>query len=382
MSMRGLYVHVPFCEKRCHYCDFNTYLLRDGGVEEYLEALAREAALYAARSGVAAHPFDTLYIGGGTPTALGPAQLERLFAALAPLPVKPRAEITVEANPGTLTDARLKALKAVGVNRISLGVQVLDDDLLVRLGRIHTAGHARDCYERARRLGFDNINIDLMFGLPGQDLAAWRRTVDEIVRWGPEHVSCYSLIIEDGTLFGDLFAQGRLPLPGDEAELAMLEYARAALGTAGYEHYEISNWARPGRQSRHNRIYWLNGEWLGLGPGAHSQWQGERFANERLPQEYARRLAEGRLPVAWREGIDAATAEEDTVILGLRLREGVDGSAFWRRFGRPLTSAFGPEIERLVGWGLLEWHGEHLRLTDRGLPVANQAFQAFLRPRP
>ena len=169
MSMRGLYVHVPFCEKRCHYCDFNTYLLRDGGVEEYLEALAREAALYAARSGVAAHPFDTLYIGGGTPTALGPAQLERLFAALAPLPVKPGAEITVEANPGTLTDARLKALKAVGVNRISLGVQVLDDDLLVRLGRIHTAGHARDCYERARRLGFDNINIDLMFGLPGQD---------------------------------------------------------------------------------------------------------------------------------------------------------------------------------------------------------------------
>jgi len=377
--MRGLYVHVPFCEKRCHYCDFNTYLLRDGGVEEYLEALATEAALYAAQEDVRAAPFDTLYIGGGTPTALGPAQLERLFAALAPLPLKPGAEVTVEANPGTLTDARLKALQAGGANRISLGVQCLDDGLLRRLGRIHTAAHARDCFRRARQLGFDNINIDLMFGLPGQDGAAWRRTVDEIIAWGPEHISCYSLIIEEGTLFGDLYARGQLSLPGDEAELAMFQYAMEALGAAGYEHYEISNWARPGRSSQHNRIYWLNGEWLGLGPGAHSQWRGFRFANERLPQDYARRLAAGELPIAWREPVDGATAQEDTVILGLRLREGVDGEAFRRRFGQGLDAVFGREIARLQDLGLVQWDGVRLRLTEKGLPVANQAFQAFIR---
>lgn len=379
--MRGLYVHVPFCEKRCHYCDFNTYLLREGGVDAYLEALAREAALYAARDDVSGVEFDTLYIGGGTPTALGPAQLERLFAALAPLRLRPGAEVTVEANPGTLTDARLDALLAGGANRISLGVQSLNDQLLVRLGRIHTARHAADCYERARLRGFANINIDLMFALPGQDLDDWRRTLREIIAWNPEHISCYSLIIEEGTPFGELYAQNALQLPGEEAELAMFRYAIDALGKAGYEHYEISNWARPGYASQHNRIYWLNGEWLGLGPGAHSQWRGERFANERLPQVYAQRLQAGELPVAWRETVDTATAEEDTVILGLRLRDGVNADAFARRFGRTLEDAFGREIRHLLELGLIEWHGPHLRLTDRGLPVANQAFQAFLRDR-
>jgi len=379
--MRGLYVHVPFCEKRCHYCDFNTYLLREGGVDQYLEALAQEAALYAARDDVAGVEFDTLYIGGGTPTALGPAQLERLFAALAPLRLWPGAEVTVEANPGTLTDARLAVLRAWGVNRISLGVQSLNDELLARLGRIHTARHAADCYRRARRAGFTNINVDLMFGLPGQDLADWQRTLQEVIAWGPEHISCYSLIIEEGTFFGELHAQNALPLPGEEAELAMFRYAMDALGEAGYDHYEISNWARPGYASQHNRIYWLNGEWLGLGPGAHSQWRGERFANERLPQVYAERLRGGQLPVAWRETVDQATAEEDTVILGLRLRDGVDADAFARRFGKSLDEVFAREIARLLELGLVEWRGSRLRLTDKGLPVANQAFQAFLRER-
>ncbi len=378
---RGLYVHVPFCEKRCHYCDFNTYLLRDGGVEDYLDALGREAHLYAAGAAPPGDPFDTLYIGGGTPTALGPGQLDRLFAVLRPLALRPGAEVTVEANPGTLTDARLAALRAGGVNRISLGVQTLNDSLLERLGRIHGARHAADCFDRARRMGFGNINVDLMFGLPGQDVSDWRRTLREIIAWGPEHISCYSLIIEEGTPFGDLHAQNALPLPGDDAELAMYELAMEELGAAGYEHYEISNWARPGFQSGHNRIYWLNGEWLGLGPGAHSHWRGERFSNERLPHDYARRLAAGELPIARREAVDEATAEEDTVILGLRLLEGVDAAAFEHRFGRPLDDAFGPEIARLVDLGLVRWDGERLRLTSRGLPVANQVFQAFLRAR-
>lgn len=395
---RGLYVHVPFCEKICHYCDFNKYLLKDGGVDEYLAALEREIALYA--SDGAAVPaesggepsgagletgsrepmsFDTVYIGGGTPTSLTAAQLERLLAAVTGgFRIAPGAEFSVEANPGTLTDKKLAALKRGGVNRISLGVQSVNDELLRRLGRIHTARQARDSYERARAW-FDNVSVDLMYGLPGQDEEDWRRTLTDVVRWRPDHLSCYGLIVEEGTPFGQLYAQGRLDLPGDEHELAMYQFAIGFLRDHGYEHYEIANWALPGRQSRHNRIYWLNGQWLGLGPGAHSQWKGVRFANVRLPEEYARRVAAGERPVVSSERVDAATAREDTVILGLRLREGVDADRFARRFGVAMTDVFGREIRRVVESGLAQWDGSRLRLTEQGLYLSNQVFQEFIR---
>lgn len=382
---RGLYVHVPFCEKICHYCDFNKYLLRDGGVDEYLEALEREIALYAAgtRTPGAAGviddiEFDTVFIGGGTPTALTAPQLERLLGAITEgLRIASDAEITVEANPGTLTDKKLAALQRGGVNRLSLGVQSVNDELLRALGRIHTARSARDSYDRARQW-FDNVNLDLIYGLPGQDEDDWRRTLSEIVTWRPDHLSCYGLIIEDGTLFGELHAGGQLVLPGDEQELAMYTFTRRFLAEHGYDHYEIANWALPGRQSRHNRIYWLNGEWIGLGPGAHSQWNGARFANVKLPQDYARHTAAGRLPVDWSEPVDERTAREDTLILGLRLREGVDAAAFARRFGMSVTDVFGPEIQRVVQLGLAEWSGNRLRLTEEGLYLSNQVFQEFI----
>lgn len=395
---RGLYVHVPFCEKICHYCDFNKYLLRDGGVDEYLEALEREVALYGAQLFPAAGgpsapgpdrlgrsaapepgPFDTVYVGGGTPTSLSAAQLERLLSAvMGGFPVAAGAEVTVEANPGTLSPRKLAALKRGGVNRISLGVQSANDELLRALGRIHTARQARESFERAREW-FDNVSVDLIYALPGQDEDDWRRTLEEVVRWRPDHLSCYGLIIEDGTLFGELMRQGRLDLPGDERELAMYRLAMDFLAGHGYEHYEIANWALPGRQSRHNRIYWENGEWLGLGPGAHSQWQGRRFANVRLPADYARLVAQGKPPVQWSEAVSERTAMEDTVILGLRLREGVDAGEFARRFGVGLADVFGAEIRRVVERGLAVWDGRRLRLTERGLYLSNQAFQEFIR---
>ncbi|MBO8141404.1 MAG: radical SAM family heme chaperone HemW [Firmicutes bacterium] len=378
--MVGLYVHVPFCERRCHYCDFNTYLLRDGGVDEYLWALEREAELYGAVVAERKVAFDTVFVGGGTPTVLDACQLGRLFAAVrSHLPVREDAEVTVEANPGTLTGERLKALRDCGVNRISLGVQSLNDALLERLGRIHSARDARNCYDRARAMGFHNINIDLMFGLPGQDAGDWRKTLAQVIEWQPEHVSCYSLIVEEGTPFGRLYAQGQLPLPGEDEELSMYKLAIDLLAAAGYRHYEISNWSRPGFESRHNCIYWLNGQWLGLGPGAHSQWAGERFANVRLPREYWRRLARGERPVGWREPVSREVEQEDTVILGLRLRDGVDGRTFQRRFGVALEEVFGREVGRLLEMGMVEWRGHRLRLTERGLPVANRAFEEFIR---
>lgn len=408
----GLYVHVPFCEKLCHYCDFNTYLLRDGGVDDYLAALEREIELYRARPDVAETTFATVFIGGGTPTALTAHQLSRMLTALQDgFSVTADAEITIEANPGTLIDSRLEALLAAGVNRLSIGVQSLNDDLLRTLGRIHNARQAADCYERARRIGFDNISLDLMFGLPGQDPADWRRTLTEIVSWEPDHLSCYGLIIEQGTLFGEMHERGQLPLPGEDYEVEMYRFTMDHLAEHGYEHYEIANWARPGKQSCHNRTYWLNGQWLGLGPGAHSQWQGKRFANVRLPNEYAEltrgetaaeavgslepgRLPSvasgmdpgptgssgaGRFPIASQEDIRVQTAIEDTLMLGLRLREGVADAAFRERFGVDLETQFGPQIDYLVAAELLEWHGSRLRLTDAGLFVANQVFERFIR---
>lgn len=385
----GLYIHVPFCEKLCHYCDFNTYLLRDGGVDDYLAALEREIGLYAdpgaeARGddGVIATDveFATVFIGGGTPTALTASQLSRLVKALRDsFVIAEGAEITIEANPGTLIDSRLRALRDAGVNRLSIGVQSLNDDLLRVLGRIHSARQARDCYERARIAGFDNISLDLMFGLPDQSVDDWRRTLEEVSSWEPDHLSCYSLIIEDGTPFAQWHRRGLLALPGEDAEVAMYRFTREHLASRGYVHYEIANWARPGRESRHNRIYWLNGQWLGLGPGAHSQWGGRRFANVLLPDEYARLTAEGRRPVSSEEEIPRHMAMEDTLMLGLRLLEGVDGDAFRRRFGVTLEEEFGPEIDDLLGSGLLRRHRGKLALTTEGLFVANQVFQRFIR---
>lgn len=375
----GLYVHVPFCEKLCHYCDFNTYLLRDGGVDDYLAALGREVDLYARRADVAGTTFTTVFIGGGTPTALTAPQLERLLQTLRRgFSIAADAEITVEANPGTLIDSRLQALLAGGVNRLSIGVQSVNDDLLHTLGRIHTARQALDCYERARRLGFANVSIDLMFGLPGQGLSDWQKTLMEVASWSPDHLSCYGLIIEQGTPFGDLYEAGRLLLPTEEDELAMYRFTMDHLATRGYEHYEIANWAKPGKQSRHNRIYWLNGQWLGLGPGAHSQWRGERFANVKLPADYARLTAEGKFPVATTEKVTKPLAMEDTMMLGLRLRGGVDEDAFYDKFGVRPADIFGPVIDELIGFRLLTRDGGRLQLTDAGLFVANQVFERFI----
>ena len=373
----GLYVHVPFCERICPYCDFNRYLLRDGGVEEYLAGLEAEAAFYGRRLARQAPGlrFATLYVGGGTPTALTPGQLRALFASLRRhLPLDDVEEVTVEANPGTLSPAKLAALREAGVTRLSLGVQSLDDGLLERLGRIHRAEHARRSFRRARAFGFPQINVDLMFGLPGQTVDAWRRTLEEVVAWGPEHISCYSLIVEENTPFGQLHARGELPLPGEDAEAAMYEEAIACLQEGGWEHYEISNFARPGCQSRHNRIYWRNGDWLGLGPGAHSQWGPRRWANRRLPADWGAALAAGRAPVEWVTLLDEAEAMEDTLILGLRLLvEGVEVERFRRRFGLSPADVFGPVLERLVGWGLLEVSPLRIRLSRRGRFLATRA---------
>lgn len=376
---RGVYVHVPFCERRCHYCDFNVQLLREGDVEAYLQAVETEARLYA-RGPAAGVTFDTLFIGGGTPTALSAGQLERLLAGLRRhLAFAPDAEVTVEANPGTLSPAKLAALRRGGANRISLGAQAFQDHHLERLGRIHRVRHVEESVAKARAAGFDNISLDLMFGLPHQTGAEWEESLERAVALAPEHLSCYSLIVEEDTPFGRLHREGALALPSEDEEAAMYERTIQVLEAAGYRHYEVSNFARPGWEARHNIIYWENGEWLGLGPGAHGQWAGRRMANVRPPDEYARALlAEGRLPIEWEETLGLRVQMEDTLMLGLRLRRGVSLEAFRRRFGVDVHDLFGDGLRWSADRGLVETVGGYLRLTRRGLLLANQVLMRLL----
>lgn len=377
---RGLYVHVPFCAKKCYYCDFNSYALDRAAVVRYLDALEREASYYSERRRVAAHPFDTLFIGGGTPTCLAGKELRRLMQIVRDhFELKADAEITCEANPGSSNVEKYAALREAGVNRLSIGFQSLDDALLARLGRTHTAQEAVASFHAARAAGFDNINIDLMFALPGQDRATWRRTLEGTLALGPEHLSCYSLIVEEGTPFGDAFARGRLTLPSEDEELAMYEEAIALLSEAGYEHYEISNFARPGYSSRHNAIYWRVEPYLGLGPGAHGFIDGVRYSNVRLPAEYAQRLEAGDAPIAWSAPVSQDEAMDDVMIFGLRMLAGVERERFRRRFGVDVTQVYPDELARLQAAGLIEVCEERIRLSQRGLPLGNQVFAAFLR---
>ncbi|MEW8959776.1 MAG: radical SAM family heme chaperone HemW [Moorella sp. (in: firmicutes)] len=373
-----VYIHIPFCIRKCHYCDFVSY---PGQAPEVMFAycldLEREMALVAGKWQPG--PVATVYIGGGTPTLLPAPQLGRLLEALEHFfGLEPGAEVTVEANPGTVDVRKLKILKAAGVNRLSLGVQSLDDDLLAAMGRIHRRRDVYEALDQARRAGFRNINVDLIFGLPGQTLKAWKATLKEIVSLEPEHVSCYCLQVEEDTPWGRQAAAGVLSLPGEDMELAMYREAREFLAAAGYEQYEISNFARPGYRCRHNIAYWLNLPYLGLGAAAASHWQGRRWQNCRDLQEYHHALACGRLP---REEMEILTPRQmmaETMFMGLRLIEGVDLEDFQRRFGVDAREVYGRELEGLHRTGLLEEREGRLKLTEKGLTLANEVFIQFI----
>lgn len=378
----SLYIHIPYCPQKCAYCDFNSYagsILDDQGA--YVAALQAEMARYAADPRVVGRPIATVFIGGGTPTLL-PSRLlaQVLEQARATFPFAADAEVSVEANPGTVDYAGDKLLAAftAGANRLSFGVQAFQDRILQRLGRVHSVAEVEQAVATARRAGFCNLNIDLMYGLPDQTLADWQETLERALALAPEHISAYSLIIEEGTAFHVDWERGRLETPDEGAEEEMFHLVRAVLGAAGYEQYEVSNFARSGYRSRHNQVYWRNEEYLGLGAGAHSYLNGERFWNVRLPQTYVRRLTSGQSPVEAGERLDAPGAMAETMMMGLRLLDGVEEARFAARFGRPLGEVYGPVLARLQKDGLLEQAGAAWRLTQRGLRLGNQVWAAFL----
>lgn len=376
----GLYVHLPFCRQKCFYCDFPSYAGQEGRMAVYVEALLGELAREGAPLRAAWGPPRTVYLGGGTPTALPPALMERLLAGLREfLAAAPDAlEFTCECNPGTVDAAYLSLLRAGGVNRLSLGVQTFDDALLRRIGRIHTAAEVCAAVRQARAAGFRNLSLDLMYGLPGQTLAGLEMSVQQALALAPQHISIYGLQVEEGTPFARAQAAGQLALPTEEESEVMYDYMTAALPAAGYARYEISNFARPGFESRHNLGYWQDVPYLGIGAAAHSYLGGQRYENPRGIEEYLAALrADGRARRE-EEPLTRATSMEEFAFLALRTARGIDRARFAARFGCELASVYADAIARMRARGFLEEDAQGVRLTPLGMKYGNWVFEAFL----
>jgi putative oxygen-independent coproporphyrinogen III oxidase len=356
----GLYVHVPFCLTRCGYCDFNTYAGLDHMASPYVDALLREADLsVSAWAGVR---FVSIFLGGGTPTILPVPEMVGLLGHLRGVfDVAPGAEVTSEANPDTVDRAYLDAIRGAGVTRLSMGAQSFDPSVLRALERTHGPDAVRRASVAARDAGFDDLNLDLIYGAHGESLDSWRHTIDETLAIGPEHVSAYALTIEPATPLGRSVASGRITAPDGDLQAEMYAAACEAFAAAGYEHYEVSNWAKPGHRCLHNLGYWRGGPYLGLGAGAHSYRDGRRWWNVRPPQRYVDLIEAGEPPVGGDETLTASERDLERLLLGLRVADGV-----------PTSWVDADEAARFVAEGLARRTGDRLSLTDRGLLLANE----------
>ncbi len=442
----ALYVHIPFCSAKCTYCDFNSYAGQDSLMAPYAEAVAHEASVWAPY--VAGRRFETVFFGGGTPSTLPLPEMRTIVEGMRGyLNIDLAAEFSLEANPGTVDAAYLAGLREIGFNRISFGVQSFHEDELRSLDRIHDAQEVRDAYRWAREAGFDNINLDLIYGLIGQDMQSWQTNLEMALELGPEHLSLYALTLEEGTPLTRDVARGRTPGPDLDLQADMFEWSREYLKPLGYHHYEISNWAKAGGECRHNLVYWRNGDWLGLGAGAHSHLFGQRFADAAsparyiagvmgtpfhgLPVELPKRIVAGEVvepfavlqeareqsasgfnanvppsprkergnrsatrgevapadvrqimpQVTFRELADDAREMSETVILALRLREGLDLSQFEERYGVSFEATCGAPLRETQELGLTEVVEGRLRLRDEAVMLGDEAFLRFL-PQP
>ena len=372
-------MHIPFCVRKCAYCDFNSFSgYTDESVREYVDALHKE--IQAASPSAGSHTIDTVFFGGGTPTAIPSADEAALLrTVLHHLPVAPDAEITTEANPGTMDVRHLAVLREAGFNRISFGIQSFDAGLLKTLDRIHTADEGRNAVRAARSAGFENVSIDLMFALPRQTEVQWRHTLSEAFALGTEHISLYSLIVEEGTGFHTLYQKGRLPLPDEDLAARMYQIAIDTAESEGYRQYEISNFAKPGRESRHNIHYWNNDQYFGFGCGAVSYLDGDRRMNLKSPKRYADAVQSSHSLIENSEILDRETSMGETMLMGLRLTEvGVGRKNFKNRFQVDPADFYQSAINQHCNAGLLEVTDACVRLTPKGVFLANEVMISFV----
>ena len=366
------YVHIPFCTQICYYCDFSKVFIKNQPVDSYLEHLLEEFQSYDIQK------LRTLYIGGGTPTALSASQLEVLLKGLTEnLDLSVLEELTIEANPGDLDADKIAVLKNSAVNRVSLGVQTFDDKMLEKIGRSHLE---KDIYENIDRLklaGFDNISIDLIYALPGQTMEQVKENVAKAIGLDIPHMSLYSLILENHTVFMNRMRRGKLPLPKEELEAEMFEYIIAELERAGFEHYEISNFSKTGFESRHNLMYWDNAEYYGIGAGASGYVNGIRYKNHGPIRHYLSAVEEGNARIT-EEHLSQKEKMEEEMFLGLRKKSGVSMARFEEKFGRSFDELYGEIVRDLVQQGLMQIEGDRVRMTKRGLFLGDTVAERFI----
>ena len=371
------YIHIPFCEHICYYCDFNKVFLEGQPVDEYIQSLLTEIRLTLEK-----HPTkvsETIYIGGGTPTSLTAKQLDVLLTGIHRyLPTHTTKEFTVEANPGDLTAEKLDVFKAHGINRLSMGVQTFDDRLLKKIGRKHSVQDVYDTIKLLEKKQFDNVSIDLIYALPGQTLESFRDTLTKALAFDLPHYSMYSLILENKTMFMNWVRQGRLELPTQEAETQMFEEAIIAMAQSGHHQYEISNFAKKGKESMHNLVYWDNEHYYGFGAGASGYLDQKRYKNYGPIQHYMKPLKEQRLPIFETEEISRANQIEEEMFLGLRKIEGVSLRRFEEKFNKKLTTVYQHVIAELQQQQLAVLEEDYFRLTPKGLFIGNDVFEKFL----
>jgi putative oxygen-independent coproporphyrinogen III oxidase len=374
---KAVYIHIPFCTNKCHYCDFNSYVLKGQPVMAYLDALEREM-----EQTVKLHPpedIETIFVGGGTPTVLLPDQMEHFLKLVATYfpSSNPNLEFTMEANPGTTDEDKLAVMKAGGVNRISFGVQSFNNDLLAAIGRIHNTDDVYRSIANAKKLGFRNLSIDLMFGLPKQTVAIMQETLDAALALDLQHYSIYGLKVEENTLFHTLFHKNQLPLPSEEEEVDMYVMIMKRLNEAGYGQYEISNFAKPGYDSKHNSMYWRNRSYYGLGAGAHGYLNRQRHVNVKSVQGYIDATGQG-LPLLEKTDVSKEEAMEDFMMVGLRLLEGVRGEDFIEQFGVTMESVFASTFDKFLKLKLLDRTSNGYKLSEQGVLLGNEVFAAFI----
>jgi len=374
---KAVYIHIPFCTNKCHYCDFTAYVVEGQPVDDYLEALFVEMEMTVKET-----PPDeirSIFIGGGTPTVLNTKQMKLLLDRIRQFFGRMEdVEFTIEANPGTTTEELLHIMREGGINRISFGAQTFRQDLLKRIGRIHGASEIGNSVEAARKAGFDNLSLDLMFGLPSQTVDDVKETLEEALRLNPEHFSCYSLKIEEGTLFHHLYERKELPLPSEDEEFEMYQLIRRTLKGNGYRQYEVSNFAKPGRESVHNSTYWLNEEYYGLGAGAHGYVGRVRHMNVKGVREYIERIRQGQRPILDSHRVEIEEEMENFMILGLRLLSGISCQRFEKRYHQRVEDVFGRVLDSLESKVLIQRQGDRIALTEQGLLFGNDVFASFI----
>lgn len=376
----GLYIHIPFCVQKCKYCDFLSAPADDATKKRYVDALCKEITGY--KEMTKEYELATIYFGGGTPSVLEVSLIEQILDTVKnSFAVDVAAEVTLEVNPGTASQDKLKRYKELGINRLSIGVQSAKEAELALLGRIHSFEEAKQTVLWAREAGFTNLSLDLMSALPGQSTEEYRENVEAILSLQPEHISSYSLIVEEGTPFYELYSEGKekeSDLPEEEADREMYAYTKARLKEAGYERYEISNYARPGYESRHNSSYWIGTEYLGVGLGASSLFTNARYHNETDLNCYMEEAEAGKDVRREIERLVLEEQMEEFMILGLRRMCGVSRLEFQNRFGKPIETVYGSALKKLERQGLLALEGDTIALTETGIDVSNSVFVEFI----